>query len=139
MLKSIHDLISTIRLDNGVTMPGNKNSGRRSRVLSQEEARHALRKLTRKSVTVIKDSLDRGEVATAWRILEHVIGKPRLAQDSCGHDKHTVDIEQVQGRAVEISQEVMEGAIVALVEAGVSIDISGYHLRLKDWEINQAH
>ena len=106
-------------------MPGNKNSGRRPRILSREEARHALRKLTRKSITVISGSLEKDDVATAWRVLEHIIGKPRQALDDWSGDGHA-QMDYVPRKPPEISQEVMEGALSTLIEAGVSIDTAGF-------------
>ena len=118
-------------------MPGNKNSGRRPRILSPEETRYALRELTRKSVAVIRDSLERGEVATAWRILDHVIGKPRQAVDLWAPHEKSATIDQVQERTIEIPQEVMEGALLVLLRAGVAIDASGYLVPSQYQEIDR--
>jgi len=55
---------------------GGKGSGRPSLPLTATQTRLALQKLTRSSVAVIANALSDGNVDTAWRVLEHVIGKP---------------------------------------------------------------
>ena len=63
-------------------VPG--KGGPKPRTLTRRETEAALHKLTRKSVAVLEDALEKNDVDVAKYIINHVIGAPKQKQEVTG-------------------------------------------------------
>lgn len=83
-------------------MAGNANSGPRANTLSAIACGQALAALTRPSLEVIKAAVKANDLDTAWRVVEHVKGKPKQSTELSGSlENRTPASEALQAFSTE--------------------------------------